>query len=80
MSDLSCAELVELVTDFLEGTLDHDTEGRFVEHLGWCDGCGPYLEQIRQTVNALGELPDETVSSEVRDALLDAFRQQRGSG
>jgi len=75
MPELSCAELVELVTDFLEGTLDPGTTDRFYDHLAMCEGCGPYLDQVRMTVQTLGDLPEEPVPVEVRDALLAAFRE-----
>jgi anti-sigma factor RsiW len=66
---VTCAEFVELVTAYLEGALDRDTEQRFVEHIAICDGCDRYLQQIRETVSQLGRLP-----SEARDRLLAAFR------
>jgi hypothetical protein len=75
MSDMTCRELVELVTAFLDGLLDAGAERRFVDHLAICDGCGRYLDQVRQTVCSLGDLPpDEPLPGEVRKALLDAFR------
>ena len=70
---MTCAEFVELVTAFLDGALDSDTEARFVEHLALCPGCDTYLEQFRQTIDALGELPQESLSDEARDRLLAAF-------
>ncbi|SMC57097.1 anti-sigma factor family protein [Kibdelosporangium aridum] len=73
--ELTCAELVELVTDYLEGALDPETTERFYSHLAICAGCGPYLDQMRMTVRTLGELPQEAVPAEVRDALLAAFRE-----
>ena len=48
---MTCAELVELVTAFLEGALDSETEQRFVEHLAICDGCETYLEKMRRTID-----------------------------
>jgi anti-sigma factor RsiW len=72
--DLNCNEFVELVTAFLEGTLDAGTERRVVDHLAGCDGCERYLDQIRQTVRTAGDLPAERLSPEARDALLRAFR------
>ena len=48
MTDLSCNEFVELVTEYLDGTLDDDTLARFVDHLSVCDGCEQYLDQFRQ--------------------------------
>ena len=70
---MTCQEFVELVTAFLDGTLDPDTEQRFIEHLALCPGCETYLDQFRQTINALGELPPESLSGEARDHLLAAF-------
>jgi anti-sigma factor RsiW len=71
---LSCQELVELVTDYLEGALTADERARFDDHIGICTGCGDYLEQMRRTVAALGRLPREAVTPEAEAALLSAFR------
>jgi anti-sigma factor RsiW len=72
---MTCAEFVELVTAYLEGALDRDTEQRFVEHMALCDGCDRYLQQIRETVAQLGQLPiEDSLSGEARDRLLEAFR------
>ena len=71
---MDCNELVELVTSFLDGTLAPETEARFVEHLAICEGCERYLDQFRITIQALGELPPETLTPQARDNLLDAFR------
>ncbi|MGH3927442.1 MAG: anti-sigma factor family protein [Pseudonocardiaceae bacterium] len=76
MSDLNCSEFVELVTAFLDDALDADSERRFVDHLGQCEGCGRYLDQIRQTITTLGDLPADDLPSEARDALLSAFRDR----
>lgn len=74
---LNCAEFVELVTAFLDGALDPETERHFVEHLAECAGCERYLEQFRRTITELGELPPESLSPEARDRLLTAFRHWR---
>jgi anti-sigma factor RsiW len=82
MNDLDCNELVELVTEFLDGRLDARTERRVVDHLALCDGCTTYVEQFRTTVDQLGHLPAERVAElprQARDDLLTAFRRQRGS-
>jgi anti-sigma factor RsiW len=71
---LSCAEFVELVTDYLEGALEAGSRLRFEEHLAECEGCETYLEQMRQTLRLLGRIPRETLSEEVRERLLAAFR------
>ncbi|TDO33870.1 putative zinc finger protein [Kribbella sp. VKM Ac-2527] len=74
---MTCAELVELVTAFLEGALDNETERRFQDHLEICDGCETYVEQLRRTIEEVGKLPPESLSDEARDRLLDAFRSFR---
>ena len=71
---MDCDTLVEMVTAYLEGHLDPDTERRFVAHLTECDGCDQYLQQIRATVRALGQLPAESLTESARDRLLAAFR------
>lgn len=71
---MNCDEFVELVTAFLDGVLDTQTEQRFIEHLAECEGCETYLDQIRQTVQSLGHLPAESLSDQTRDHLLAAFR------
>jgi anti-sigma factor RsiW len=77
VTDLDCNELVELVTAFLDRSLDAETERRVVDHLALCDGCERYIDQFRQTIRALGELPPERLSDEARAGLLDAFRNRR---
>lgn len=71
---MTCEEFVELVTAFLEGALDEETERAFVEHLAECPGCERYLDQFRVTVRELGSLPPESLDPQTRDRLLDAFR------
>ena len=77
MDELDCDQLVELVTDFVEGALDPATERQVVDHLAECDGCSTYLEQMRVTARALGELPGDRLPDSAREALLAAFRQGR---
>jgi anti-sigma factor RsiW len=77
VTDLSCNEFVELVTEYLDGTLDDDTLARFVDHISVCDGCEQYLDQVRRTVTTLADLPaDERLPAEARERLLDAFRNR----
>jgi len=71
---VNCDEFVELVTAYLDGSLDQATAQRFVEHLAECDGCDRYLEQIRTTIGTLGHLPEQSLAPEARDRLLAAFR------
>ena len=71
---LTCIELVEIVTEYLDGTMSPELRQRFDEHLSLCDGCTEYVEQIRKTVLALGSISEENLSDPGRQALLDAFR------
>lgn len=71
---MDCQALVELVTDYLEGALDPPTAARFEEHVGLCEGCATYLDQMRTTLRLTGSLPPEALPPPVRDRLLEAFR------
>ncbi|ABS27802.1 anti-sigma factor [Anaeromyxobacter sp. Fw109-5] len=72
--DLSCRELVELVTDYLEGSLPADERTRFELHLTYCAWCRTYLAQMRQILERAGELTEASLAPEARDALLATFR------
>ena len=72
--DLSCAELVELVTDYLEGALAERDRERFEEHIVFCAGCENYLEQMRATIRLAGRIEPESLSPELCDELAAAFR------
>jgi anti-sigma factor RsiW len=74
VEQLSCQELVELVTDYLEGALSAEQRARFDAHLEPCDGCTAYLEQMRVTITLVGRLTPEDVSPEAEAALLGVFR------
>ncbi len=72
--EMSCRDLVELVTEYLEGTLPPADRMRFEDHLGICPPCKTYVDQMRQTLRACGSLPRDTISDDARRALLDVFR------
>jgi anti-sigma factor RsiW len=74
---LTCRELVELVTDYLEARLAPAARARFEAHLGACDGCRGYVEQIRQTIRVAGRAREEDVPAPARQALLAAFKGWR---
>jgi anti-sigma factor RsiW len=74
---LTCRELVELVTDYLEDRLTAEARARFEDHLTSCDGCRTYVEQMRLTLRALGRLPEEQLSGRAREAMMGAFRDWR---
>jgi anti-sigma factor RsiW len=71
---MPCQELVEVVTDYLDGALSDIDRFRFEAHLEECDACRDYLEQIRRTIEVVGRLAPETLSDEAREGLLAAFR------
>ena len=72
--ELSCAELVELVTDYLEGRLGAAERARFDAHLDSCPGCVAHVEQARATVRLAGRLREEDLTPAARASLLAAFR------
>jgi anti-sigma factor RsiW len=74
---LSCQELVELVTDYFEGALPAEEHARFEEHVQRCQGCGVYLEQMRITIRLLGRLSADELSAGAERDLLEAFRGWR---
>ena len=71
--DIACQELVELLTDYLEGALPPAEVAAVDAHLADCDGCAAYLDQMRVTIARLGSVPVETITPAARDALLAAF-------
>jgi anti-sigma factor RsiW len=79
MSDeeLTCQQLVELVTAYFDGALGDDDLRMFEEHLEVCDGCRRYLDQMRTTIELTGRLAEESLDPEARDTLLAAFRTWR---
>ena len=74
---LVCRELVELVTDYLEGTLSRRDRARFEAHIAACEHCTEYLAQFRETLRLTGMLRESDVSPEAADALLEHFRNWR---
>ena len=71
---LSCQELVELVTGYLEGALGERDLRAFEGQLADCDGCTEYLEQIRQTIAVVGTLRREDLPPDAERTLMRAFR------
>lgn len=79
-NEMNCKELVELVTEYLEGTLPPVERERFEAHLGTCSGCTHYLQQMRQTIYALGKVTEETIAPDARDELLQIFKNWKKTG
>ncbi len=74
---LTCKELVELVTHYLEGALDVETRARFDAHLAECKGCTAYLEQMHKTILLTKRLREDDLAQPARDELLNVFRNWR---
>ena len=72
---LTCQELVELVTEYVEGTLSDVDRGRFEEHIMTCPPCRAHLDQMRKTIDVLGHLPAESLTPAAERNLLHAFRE-----
>ena len=77
---ISCQQLTELVTDYVEGRMPLWDRVRFRLHLALCPLCVTYVDQLEVTVATLGRLPDVPVDDGIRDELLDAFRTWRAAG
>ena len=74
--ELTCAEVVELLSDYLEGALDPAATLAHVEaHVADCDGCTMVLDQLRETIRLSGEVRESALSRDQRDTLLTAFRR-----
>jgi anti-sigma factor RsiW len=74
LKDLTCRELVELVTDYFEGALSAADRERFEQHIAKCDWCKIYLDQMRLTIRTVGALTEETLNPQAKEELLAAFR------
>ena len=79
IEQLSCQELVELVTDYLEGALPDEERAGLERHLETCDGCRDYVEQMRATVSLTGEARPAPLTPEVEEALLASFRDWKAT-
>jgi len=71
---MTCQQLVELVTEYLEGTLPIEQRARFEQHLAACPGCADYVQQMRLTIQTTGQLAEDALEPRMRDALLSVFR------
>ncbi|HEY1420262.1 MAG TPA: zf-HC2 domain-containing protein [Candidatus Dormibacteraeota bacterium] len=71
---MTCRQVVELMTDYLEGLLSAPDRARFEAHLAGCDGCTAYLAQLRMTRRLVGRLADEPIPPLLQRDLMEAFR------
>ena len=71
---LPCQELVELVTAYFDGALSRRDRRRFERHIGGCDNCSAYVEQMRLVIEASGRLTEDDIDPAAREELLEAFQ------
>jgi len=76
---ISCQEVVELVTGYLDQTLPPEEASLFEQHINFCDGCEWYLDQMRTTISTVGRITEEDVPPDTREKLLTAFREWKRS-
>lgn len=75
--EIVCQQVVELVTDYLEGSLSRPERRRFEKHLAGCPHCTEYLEQMRATIRLAGRVTTDDLTPQMRDDLIDLYRQWR---
>jgi anti-sigma factor RsiW len=80
LSEMACQEVVELVTDYLEGALTKTDSQRLEAHLAGCPNCTEYLAQIRETIRLAGRLTPEDLTPDMRSDLTDLYRRWRDEG
>ena len=77
---LACQQVVEMVTDYLEGALAPGDRDRFEAHLTGCPHCTEYLAQMREAIRLSGQITPEDLSPEMRDAFTDLYQRWRVEG
>ena len=77
-SDPTCKEVVELVTEYLEGAMRPEWIDQFEQHVVFCQGCDAYLDQMRRSIVLVRSVGDEDVDPAALDQLMAAFRSRRG--
>ncbi|HEY6428770.1 MAG TPA: zf-HC2 domain-containing protein [Acidimicrobiales bacterium] len=75
-----CQQAIELLTEYLEGTLSRRQRRRLEAHLKACPNCTAYLEQIRITIRLTGAMEPEDLSPRAVDELTELYRRWRDEG
>jgi hypothetical protein len=74
---ITCQEMVELITDYLEDALPRSQRRRFEGHIKNCEHCTEYLDQIRVTISLTGRLREDHLTPEMYDEFTTLFRNWR---
>lgn len=77
---LVCQQMVELITDYLEGALPRSVRRRFEAHIAGCEHCSEYLEQIRTTIRLTGRLRAEDLSPQMSEEFAAIYRRWQAEG
>ena len=77
-SSVACQRIVEVITDYLEGSSSGDERAQVEAHLERCPHCRRYLDQMRDVIRALGRLPKDAIAPECREELRRVFRTRTG--
>jgi predicted anti-sigma-YlaC factor YlaD len=72
---ITCQEVVEVVSDYLEGALEPNELELLEQHVNFCEGCEWYVDQLRRTIATVGQMREEELPPESRERLLAAFRE-----
>jgi anti-sigma factor RsiW len=75
--ELACQQVVEMVSDYLEGALSRAQRRRLEAHLAGCEHCGEYLRQMHATIALTGRLRNEDLTPEMREDLVEVYRRWR---
>ena len=79
--ELSCQDIIEIVTDYVEEAMPPEERQRFEHHLSYCPGCVTYVEQIRETIRRTGRIPrEDSLPPALREGLLTQFRAWQRAG
>lgn len=78
--ELSCQQVVELATDYLENSLLPEMRKRLEEHVAECPGCENYIEQMQLTIDMLHQIARASVFPKTKQELFQLFRDwKKGS-
>jgi anti-sigma factor (TIGR02949 family) len=79
-NEFSCQEMIEVVTNYLDGALPPEEQQRFERHLSYCAGCSTYVDQMRETIRQAGMVPrEESLPPELREGIIAQFRTWKRS-
>jgi anti-sigma factor (TIGR02949 family) len=73
-NEFRCQEMIEVITNYLDGAMPPDERQRFERHLSYCAGCSTYVDQMRETIRQTGTVPRESLPPALRERIVAQFR------